>query len=263
MSVHGSSSGADIRVENDVGSTASVTSSQRPQAVVLVCEHASNHIPPEFHSLGLTDAQLLSHIAWDPGAFAVAGYMRDQLGATLVESSVSRLVYDCNRPPDAPDAMPASSEIHTIPGNCHLTAADRQHRVDRYYRPFEQRVTAAIVEAKARDIPLSIVTIHSFTPVYRGQQRATQIGILHDSDARLADEMLRLAEHHTPLAVHRNEPYSPTDGVTHTLRRHGLANGLLNVMIEIRNDLIATDEQQQAMAAGLSGWLLDALSGVR
>lgn len=263
MCVQGSSSGADTRVERGAGYTGSVSAGQRAQAVVLVCEHASNFIPPEFNALGLTDAQRQSHIAWDPGAVAVAGYIRDRLGATLVESPVSRLVYDCNRPPDAPDAMPAVSEIHTIPGNRHLTDVDRQQRIDRYYRPFEQRVTAAIVEARARDLPLSVVTIHSFTPVYRGQQRETQIGILHDSDARLADEMLRLADQHTSLVVHRNEPYSPTDGVTHTLLRHGIGNGLPNVMIEIRNDLIATDEQQQYMAAQLSDWLLNALSGVR
>jgi predicted N-formylglutamate amidohydrolase len=102
------------------------------------------------------------------------------------------------------------------------------------------------------------VTVHSFTPIYHGQLRSVEIGILHDSDARLADALLQTAVVHTDANVQRNEPYGPEDGVTHTLKEHAVKDGYFNVMLEIRNDLIETAEQQDHMAAVLSGWLVDA-----
>lgn len=262
MSVQSSGTDPVTLTEPDTDHADSDVTCLQRHALVLICEHASNHIPDEFSSLGLTEAQQVSHIAWDPGALEVAQHLADLSSCTLVDCEVSRLVYDCNRPPEAPDAMPAQSEVHRIPGNENLTPADRQYRIDHYYRPFEQRVAAALTEASAAGKPVAIVTIHSFTPIYRGNQRSTQIGILHDSDTRLADSLLRTADRHTPLLVHRNQPYSPTDGVTHTLLRHGIENALMNVMIEIRNDLIATEHQQQAMAVMLSRWLTHALNEV-
>ena len=97
-----------------------------------------------------------------------------------------------------------------------------------------------------------LVTVHSFTPVYKGQTRAVEIGILHDVDARLADAVLQVAAGYN---VQRNAPYGPADGVTHTLRRHALPRRLLNVMLEVRNDLIATSEDCAEMAETLVDWL--------
>ncbi|MFC6490697.1 N-formylglutamate amidohydrolase, partial [Nitratireductor sp. GCM10026969] len=85
--------------------------------VVLSCEHAANFIPPEFADLGLAREVLESHIAWDPGASAVARHLSRHLDAPLVAQRVSRLVYDCNRPPDAEAATPARSEAYAVPGN--------------------------------------------------------------------------------------------------------------------------------------------------
>lgn len=225
--------------------------------IVLICEHASSRIPPEFHDLGLNADALTSHIAWDPGAMETALALSGRLGAALVYSTVSRLVYDCNRPPEASGAMPAKSEIYTVPGNASLTEADRRLRTDIYYRPFEQRVEEVLNE---RGDDAVIVTLHSFTPVYNGVRRDVEIGVLHDADSRFADAMLDMAEGYD---IRRNEPYGPGDGVTHTLKRHALPRGINNVMIEIRNDLIASPEQCLAMAAYLARWLEAALAKLR
>ncbi len=226
--------------------------------LVLVCEHASPAVPARLGSLGLSEEDRLSHAAWDPGALAVARALSDRLDAVLVASGVSRLVYDCNRPPEAPDAMPAQSERIAVPGNAGLAAADRADRVRLYYEPFRQALARQVA---ARAAPV-IVTLHSFTPVFHGRRRSVQIGILHDSDARLADAMLDLSREHTALDVARNAPYGPADGVTHTLREHALRGGHLNAMIEIRNDLIAEDAAQRDMAAMLAGWLEQAVARV-
>jgi predicted N-formylglutamate amidohydrolase len=224
-------------------------------SVVLVCEHASRDIPAHFDGLGLEAAAFESHVAWDPGALSVARRMSDELDAVLVAGRVSRLVYDCNRPPEAPGAMPAQSEIFAIPGNATLDEAARAERVKRYYEPFRATLAATI---KRVDAPV-IVTVHSFTPIYHGRPRAVEIGILHDSDTRLADAMLAVAADHTDLKVERNEPYGPQDGVTHTLKEHGLVHGHPHVMLEIRNDLITTEAEQQQMGEVISNWLRAAL----
>ncbi|WP_415401818.1 N-formylglutamate amidohydrolase [Tateyamaria sp. SN3-11] len=223
-------------------------------SVILVCEHASPHIPAEFNNLGLAHAARDSHVVWDPGALALAEEMADRLKATLIAARTSRLVYDCNRPPDAPDAMPARSERVDVPGNADLTPAQKAARVSVYYEPFRRAVAQIIADV---DDPV-LITVHSFTPIYHGAMRDVEIGILHDSDARLADALLTHAD--TRHIVRRNEPYGPADGVTHTLKEHALPSGHLNVMIEVRNDLIADKPAQSAMADRLSAWIERALA---
>lgn len=222
--------------------------------IVLICEHASNHIPEEFDSLGLGEEALASHIAWDPGALAIAEALSEKLDAALVHSTISRLVYDCNRPPDAIGAMPEQSEATLIPGNKGLSLFRKEARVEAYYRPFETLVSNVLNERNEETV---IVTIHSFTPHFLGEKRAVEVGILHDQDARLADVVLSIA---SGYVIERNQPYGPRDGVTHTLKHHALPRNLLNVMVEIRNDLIATPEQVAVMASRLADWLTEALS---
>jgi predicted N-formylglutamate amidohydrolase len=233
-------------------SVVEVSHSEARSAVVMVCEHATHYIPDVFQDLGISPAARLSHVAWDPGAMAVARHMSRALDAVLVASTVSRLVYDCNRPPNAPDAMPAHSEAYEIPGNAGLTEDDKNERVARYYRPFEQMLA---LQTASRTDPV-IVTVHSFAPVYNGKVRDVEIGILHDQDSRLADAVLRVAEGHD---VRRNAPYGPEHGVTHTLKEHAIKHGHLNVMIEVRNDLIADEAGQTAMAGTLAAWIRQAL----
>lgn len=227
--------------------------------VVIVCEHAAYDIPELYQNLGLDPAHRRSHAAWDPGARALAVKLSDALDAPLIASRVSRLVYDCNRPPEAASAMPERSEVIDVPGNHNLTPAQRAARVDAVYRPFCNAVTSVLMGRTARHIPTVLITIHSFTSYYHGQPRAVEIGILHDADARLADAMLAQSHRLPHRNIQRNAPYGPEDGVTHSLKLHGINNGLANVMIEIRNDLLATPDDEDAMAAELLQLILPAL----
>lgn len=225
--------------------------------IVLVCEHASPFIPETLENLGLPDALRETHIAWDPGAMDVAKRLSNKLGASLISGGVSRLVYDCNRPPGAVGAIPEESEIFDVPGNRGLSEQERKVRADLVYHPFHSALAKLL---KSRDATPVLVTIHSFTPVYFGQKRETEIGILHDKDARLADAMLQSAETQArQWKVERNAPYGPQDGVTHTLQRHALPNRLLNVMIEVRNDLLKTPLDRELIANVLSDWVLLAM----
>ena len=234
--------------------TVQIINAQGTSSVVVICEHASFFVPPSFNNLGLVGQARYSHAAWDPGAMAVAKRLSVRLDAALVAAGVSRLVYDCNRPPEAEDAMPARSEIYDVPGNVGLSAAQRAGRAETYYAPFR----AAVADQIARTSHLVIVTVHSFSPIYHGKRRAVEIGVLHDTDARLADAMLANAAQHTPLNVLRNQPYGPEDGVTHTLREHAIPPQHLNVMLEIRNDLIETEAEQSAFGDMIAEWVAQA-----
>lgn len=227
--------------------------------MVLICEHASAFIPDHFNHLGLPEKHRLSHVVWDPGAIGVARHLSSKIDAALVAGTVSRLVYDCNRPPDAPDAMPSRSELIDIPGNAQLSEEDRDQRVTAYYLPFRRAVAAQISKVAT---PI-IVTIHSFTPVYNGTRRSVEFGILHDRDSRLADAMLTCATDHTHAKVERNQPYTAEHGVMHTLTEHATPYGHLNVMLEIRNDLIATQADQIEIADMLAAWLQNAIAQIK
>lgn len=227
--------------------------------VILVCEHASRLLPKSLGTLGLSDEALASHIAWDPGALAVARRMAKSLDATLVFQRFSRLVYDCNRPPESPAAMPEKSEVFDVPGNAGLDQAARDARTEALYLPFRDTLADLVKSRIAEGRAPVIVTMHSFTPVYFGTPRAVEIGILHDADTRVADGMLAAAGTAGLYNVCRNEPYGPQDGVTHTLREHGLSNGLPNVMIEVRNDLIRDEVGQGVVADYLAGLLNESL----
>ncbi|MDA5094127.1 N-formylglutamate amidohydrolase [Aliiroseovarius sp. KMU-50] len=226
--------------------------------VVLVCEHASNHIPARYGGLGLSEEAAVSHAAWDPGAFGLARKLSELLDAPLVASTVSRLVYDCNRPPSSEAAIREVSEIYEVPGNRNLTPEARQERVDTVYRPFETALSA-LMDQRVSGV---LVTLHSFTSTFHGKPRAVQLGILHDRDTRLADKMLDCAGQHTALDTRRNAPYGPEDGVTHTLKHHAIPKDWPNVMLEYRNDLIGNQLQQHMIASATAVIIKDALAAL-
>ena len=229
---------------------------------IIVCEHASRRMPEALGTLGLSAEALSSHIAWDPGALAVARLLATSLDATLVHQRFSRLVYDCNRPPCSPAAMPEKSEVYDIPGNRELDQAARDARTAALYEPFRTALARLVRARMAEGRAPVVVTVHSFTPVYFGRPRDVEIGILHDADSRLADAMLAAAARDGGYAVRRNEPYGPEDGVTHTLKEHGLVNGLANVMIEVRNDLVRDEAGERAVADYLAGLLGEGLASL-
>lgn len=227
---------------------------------LLVCEHASNRFPKANGSLGLSAGARVAHIAWDPGALGLARGLSRLLDACLVRATVSRLIYDLNRPPHAPGAMPAKSEVYDVPGNADLTPDERAARTAAIYLPFHCALHAEIARRIALGRPPVIVTIHSFTPVYFGRQRDVEFGVIHDAAPALALNVVDEARRQTGLETRLNEPYSAADQVTHTLRLQATPYGLDNVMLEVRNDLIAHPQAEDEMAHRLAPVLRSALS---
>jgi len=216
---------------------------------VLICEHAANTMPKALGTLGLADAELTRHIAWDIGAEKVGRLLSRLMDAPLLLQRYSRLAYDCNRPPESPDSIPEMSELTAIPGNRKLSAEDRLARAREIYRPFHDGVSAVLDRRAAGGQRSLVVSIHSFTPVYKGKPRSVELGILHDRDTTLSAKLIKSFPN---VDARLNEPYGPKDGVLHTLNLHGFARGLQHAMIEIRNDLVSTERGQDEWAQRLS-----------
>ncbi|MDF1608137.1 N-formylglutamate amidohydrolase [Hoeflea sp. YIM 152468] len=253
----------DMLIELSEGPAFVVRRPEGASEIVLVCEHASNRMPRSLGSLGLDEAALESHIAWDIGAQRVAENLSDDLDASLVSQRFSRLAYDCNRPPMSPGAYPERSEIYGVPGNAGLSAAEKDRRADALYHPFHHALDTLIDARLGQGRTVVLVTVHSFTPVYFGRPRDGHLGILHDDDGALADAMLAAAAAAQLDLVRRNYPYGPDDGVTHTLQRHGLTRQIANVMLEIRNDLISDETGQRIWAERIADLLRASLAQLK
>ncbi|OZA16862.1 MAG: hypothetical protein B7Y02_02790 [Rhodobacterales bacterium 17-64-5] len=154
-----------------------------------------------------------------------------------------------------PGAMPACSEIHDIPGNATISAAERLARTEAIYLPWTNGLHSLIAKRIALGLRPVVVTIHSFTPIYHGKPRRVEFGVIHDSDPHLSVAILNAAHKLTGLQAELNAPYSAADDVTHTLRVQATPYGLPNAMLEIRNDLIATPEAAEMMADQLAAVL--------
>lgn len=232
-----------------------VINRQGASRFVLLCDHARNRFPARYGDLGLTPTQRLMHIAWDPGALGVAMRLSDRLDAPLIYSSVSRLIVDPNRAPDAPDLIPSWSENEAIAANANLADAERAARIAAFHTPYHAAIDAVISARTTAPAPI-VVAIHSFTPTYDGVARPWPAGILPARDtgfsAKLRDTLSPLISE-GPLGW--NEPYPGTDAFSYTIRRHADGNGLPGTVIEIRQDEILEPSGVVLWADRLAGAL--------
>lgn len=224
---------------------------------LITCDHATNTVPPELGgTLGLPEADMARHIAFDPGAAGVTRALADALGGTAILSNFSRLVIDPNRGEDDPTLLMRLYDGSVIPGNRNADSAEKARRLDAYYRPYHDALSALA----ARRNDTVIVAVHSYTRQLKSRpSRPWHVGILHAYDRRLSDPLIAALEAEPDLVVGRNEPYPghlPGDAID----RHALHHGRLNTLIELRNDLIATEATQTAWGERLAPLLQAALA---
>jgi predicted N-formylglutamate amidohydrolase len=209
-------------------------------------------LPQALGDLGLPAGELERHIAWDIGIAGVAEALSKHLDAHLIAQRYSRLVIDCNRPPDAPSSIPRISETTTIPGNEALARDGAEARRRSIFDPYHSRI-AGIIDRRGREgFPTVLVALHSFTPVYAGISRPWHIGTLYQRDTRLPQLLLKQLRGEGDLVVGDNEPYAVSDETDYTIPVHGEARGLMNTGIEIRQDLIADPAGQRQWADRLA-----------
>ena len=220
-----------------------VTNARGSSPFVIVCDHASNRIPERYRDLGLSCVERLSHIAWDPGALAVSRALSDALDAPLVQSTVSRLVIDCNRSLEAPDLIWTLSEATPIYANENIGAEERQFRIAHFHQPYHASIQTLPEARRHAGREAILRCVHSFTPVYLGVPRPWPIGLIHGTDQRFTRALHDALKAEDPqLNVGWNLPYAAQSGVTLTLEKHGDGRGIDATMIEIRHDeILETD----------------------
>lgn len=207
------------------------------EPVLLVCDHASRRFPRAMGDLGLDPVARRGHLAWDIGAGDLTRRLADALSATAVLAGYSRLIVDCNRDLLDRQAFLEYGDGIVIPGNRHLTPADRLARSEAVYRPYHRAVHAEIRRLAAAGRVPAVLAIHSFTPVLNGVSRAWEVGVLWDADRRVADILIPELRR-AGFVVGDNEPYSGRSPQDFTIDRHAEAGGLPHAGLEVRQDLV-------------------------
>jgi len=214
----------------------------------LTADHAGKVIPKALGRLGVPESELERHIAWDIGIRAVSEQVAAALDTTLVMQVYSRLVIDCNRDLLVPSSIVEMSETTAVPGNMNLDPADRLARQEEIFWPYHNRLTAELERRAENGRPTIIISMHSFTPVFKDFERPWHVGVLYNRDTVLAGIVLDLLRQEDGLVVGDNEPYFVSDLTDYTIPVHGEKRSLPHVEVEIRQDLISEEQGQREWA---------------
>jgi predicted N-formylglutamate amidohydrolase len=216
---------------------------------LLTADHAGRTIPRRLGMLGLSRTELDRHIGWDIGIAGVTERLSASFDAAAAFQTYSRLVIDCNRSPEVESSIPVISEATEIPGNRGISEAERIVRRQEIFEPYHARIRALLDARQAAKRRTVLVAMHSFTPVFKGESRAMQVGVLYNRDKRLAHILLDLLRAEGDIVIGDNAPYSVSDLTDYTVPIHAERRGLPHVEIEIRQDLIADLAGQASWAA--------------
>ena len=204
----------------------------------FTCEHAGRVLPKALEQLGLSNADLQRHIAWDIGAAALARNLSEQFDASCVLQNYSRLVVDCNRWTHGADFITTFSEDTPIPGNQNLPDTQIQSRTNEIYRPYHDAIARMLDARRATGRDTVLVSVHTCTPVYLGVHRPWHIGVLYQRDKRFAGLLLEQLRRDSSIICGDNEPYFLDDKKDYAVPVHGEHRGLAHVEFEIRQDLV-------------------------
>lgn len=224
---------------------------------LITCEHASGSLPDGV-DLGLSAAQLASHISCDRGSRVIAVRLAERLDAPLHLGAHSRLLVDLNRMEDNPAVILAETYGVRVPGNEELTDADREARLARWHRPYREaaRADAGRLADAGGCLHLSI---HSFDPAVDPPKRQFDAGVLFDTErepeatisARIADGLNARS-----VATRLNEPYTGTpEGLTSWLRAQIPQDRYIGIEIEASQGWMTGDPPLHAFADHLAAVL--------
>lgn len=217
-------------------------------AMVIVCDHASNAVPPEIGDLGVAPQDMQRHIAWDIGSLPIATHLSEIFDAPAVLCGTSRLVIDCNRKLHDPTLIPTTSDGTVIPGNDGLTAEARLHRIDAYFHSYHAACRQMIADRLDKGQRPLFLSIHSMTDRINGGYRPWEISLSSNEDRKATDPVLSALKRVPGLVVGDNEPYDMDPVADYSTPEHALKRGLDYLQVEFRQDLVATAEGQERFA---------------
>jgi predicted N-formylglutamate amidohydrolase len=215
---------------------------------LLICDHASRAFPRGMGRLGLPELPSWQHMAWDIGAGELTRGLASALDAPAVLAGYSRLVVDCNRRTDDPEAFRAESDGWAIPGNASLTEFERRVRLACFFDPYHEAIAAMLADFRRRGVVPMVVSVHTFTPQLAGVARPWHVGVLWDKDAASARRLIGGLREVDGLVVGDNEPYSGKHPSDYSIDHHAEQAGLPHVCIEVRQDALESP-------AGVERWV--------
>lgn len=225
-------------------------------------DHAGNLVPSSLNNLGLPSEELDRHIGVDIGIEPLGRMLADKLDAPFFFQPYSRLVIDCNRPPDQADAIPVMSDGTRIPGNAKLDPEARAARIREIFDVYHEKFSGLFDERDNAGKRTVLVALHSFTPLHGDfpAPRPWHIGVLWNRDGRLASPLIEKLASETELVIGDNEPYRVSDELDYAIPVHGEARGTLSIELEVRQDLISDEAGVAEWATRLARALPAALS---
>ncbi len=205
---------------------------------LVTCEHGGNRVPPRHRALFRgAEGILASHRGWDPGALPLARQLARGLGAPLRFSLTTRLLVDLNRSEGNPSVFSEFSR--------RLPPAEQARLLRLLHRPYRGRVQRLAAEGTPA-CPLVHLSVHTFTPVWKGHSRSEGIGVLFDPrrglESWIATRWIRHLRREAPeVEVAENRPYAGTDdGLTTSLRTLLPGDRYVGLELELRQDLVRT-----------------------
>ncbi len=238
------SGGADTEMPDNM--SYELVAGKSDAQLIFLCDHASNYVPRELAGLGLKARAFDRHIAYDIGVAELTRGLAAHFGAPAVLSKFSRLLIDPNRGEDDPTLIMRLSDGAVIPANSHLDEAAGKDRLQKFYHPYHRAISRVIDQALSRDTVPVLISIHSFTPAWKGISRPWHAGILWDKDPRFAQPLIAALKEPQDIIVGDNQPYSGSLKGD-CLYRHGTSRGLAHGLVEVRQDLISD-------GAGIEEW---------
>lgn len=227
--------------------------------LVISCEHASNAVPQEYQHLFAEDLNVLNtHRAYDLGAEKIAIELSKEFDCDYSQATVTRLLIDCNRSLSNPSCF--SSFTRSLP------KIEKQKLATQFYLPYRNKTKRLIHDHIAKGEQVLHLSIHSFTPEFKGVTRNAAIGLLYDPHREGEKEVARLIQElikdqpDPSYNCRKNYPYrGSTDGFTRELRQNYSETNYLGFEIEL-NQILTTDRKASSiLIKTLSNSLLELL----
>jgi len=198
------------------------------KAFLFTCEHASRRLPKN-----ITPPHLDEHMFYDIGAYSYARILATRMNSPLIAGKWSRLLVDLNRSPHHPKLS-------------YLFPHNKKMLIERYYMPFRMKTYQTICDLLHSYTQVIHISCHSFTPIFHGQQRDFDIGLLYDPSRKEEQHHAHIMSLHLPpLRVRYNAPYKGTaDGhVTH-LRKQFSPHEYIGLELEVNQENFTTAKSQ-------------------
>ncbi|WP_305982209.1 N-formylglutamate amidohydrolase [Roseivirga thermotolerans] len=228
------------------------------RSFLMTCEHAGNYVPANYRYLFLGhEAILETHRGYDLGAGPLAEYLADTLKLPLYVNMITRLLVDSNRSKFNPELYSEFSRS--------LDPVVKKFLLKKYYTAYRQQVYDWVKEHARKTDSVVHISMHSFTPVLKGETRKADIGILYDDnrepEARIARQLVADLQLNAPQFVTmHNYPYLGTaDGFTTYLRKEFRPKNYSGIEIEVNQKYHNRPEMEDIKKA-LQGALKSVMS---